>query len=97
MGYHPDFLVKLPDRMYVVETKAQNDIRNENVLQKERGALDWIKHVNECQAEDRDNREWVYVILDENTFYSLRDRGASIQEILEYGKLTRQVVERELF
>ncbi|MBM3241809.1 restriction endonuclease subunit R [Candidatus Poribacteria bacterium] len=95
--YFPDFIVKAKDRIYLVETKAQKDIRDENVLQKQRGALDWLKQVNELNREDRDNREWSYVLLGETTFYSMKDKGASVNDILEYSKLAKEMVEGILF
>jgi type III restriction enzyme len=33
------------------------------------------------------------VLRGENTFYSVKAKGASIEEILEYSKLTKQGVE----
>jgi type III restriction enzyme len=43
------------------------------------------------------NAEWKYALLGETTFYSLKDRGASVQEILEFTKLTRERVKGPLF
>ena len=95
--YFPDFIVKNHDKIYLVETKAQKDLRDENVLQKQRGALDWLKKVNELSPEDRDSCEWAYVLLGEETFYNMKDRGASAAEILEYSKLAKEKVEGRLF
>src|SRR5574337_630540 len=39
------------------------------------------------------NCEWSYALLGENAFYSMKSKGASIEEILEYSKLTKQRVE----
>ncbi len=39
---------------------------------------------------------WSYVLLGETTFYELRDKGASTQEILEYSKMTRAKIEGTL-
>jgi type III restriction enzyme len=41
--------------------------------------------------------EWSYVLLGETTFYSLRDKGASVQEIMEFAKLTKQKASKTLF
>lgn len=95
--YYPDFIVKTRDRIYLAETKAQKDIKDENVLLKKRSALDWLKKINELKPDDRDNCEWSYALLGENTFYSMKSKGASIEEILEYSKLTKQRVEGTLF
>jgi len=53
--------------------------------------------MNELKPEDRDNCEWSYALLGENTFYSMNKKGASIEEILEYSKLTKQRVQGTLF
>ncbi|MDP2983733.1 MAG: DEAD/DEAH box helicase family protein [Candidatus Latescibacter sp.] len=95
--YFPDFMVKTNDTIFLVETKAQKDVRDENVRQKEKGALDWIKKINECNPEARDKRIWIYTLVGQNTFDSLYNKGASIQEMLNYAKLTRQSVEGTLF
>jgi len=96
-SYYPDFIVKAGANIYLVETKAQKDLKDQNVKQKELGALDSLKKINELNPEDRMNAEWSYVLLGETTFYSLRDRGASIREIMEFSKLSRQKIEGTLF
>jgi len=96
-SYYPDFIVKTGSDVYLVETKAKKDVHDPNVKQKERGALDWLKKINELDPSKRMDCEWSYVLLSENTFYSLRDRGATIKEIMEYSKMTRQMVEGQLF
>ena len=96
-SYCPDFILKTKDHIYLVETKAQKDVKDENVLLKKQSALDWLKKINELKPDDRDNCEWSYALLGENTFYSMNKKGASIEEILEYSKLTKQRVEGILF
>lgn len=96
-SYCPDFIVKTENRIYLVETKAQKDVKDANVLLKKRSALDWLKKINELKPDDRDNCEWSYALLGENTFYSMKSKGASIEEILEYSRLTKQRVEGTLF
>ncbi len=96
-AYHPDFILKIGTDMYLVETKAQKDVKDANVKQKELGALERLKKINELNPEDRMGCEWHYVLLGETTFYTMRDKGASIKEIMEFSKLTRQKVEGSLF
>jgi type III restriction enzyme len=96
-AYYPDFIVKAGASVYLVETKATKDITDENVRQKELAALDWMKKINELNPDDRMSSEWSYVLLGENTFYSLRDKGASAKEIMEFAKLTKQKVSKTLF
>ncbi|MFZ5995457.1 MAG: DEAD/DEAH box helicase [Thermodesulfobacteriota bacterium] len=96
-SYYPDFIVKTGPDMYLVETKAQKDVHDPNVKQKELGALDRLRKINELKPEDRMESEWKYAILGDTTFYSMRDRGASIKEILEFSKLTRERIKGTLF
>lgn len=96
-SYYPDFMIKISGRIYLVETKAQKDIKDENVLLKKQSSLDWLKKVNELKPDDRDGCEWSYALLGENTFYSMKAKGASTEEILEYSKMTKQRVQGTLF
>jgi len=43
------------------------------------------------------NQSTLYALLGENTFYSMNAKGVSIEEILEYSKLTKQRIEGTLF
>lgn len=91
-SYYPDFIVKIGNDIYLVETKAQKDVSQENVIQKQKGALDWIKKTNELPAEDRMNATWHYSILDDSSFYLMRDRGASAKDMMSFCQLTNEKV-----
>ena len=95
-SYYPDFIVKIGDQIYLVETKAEKDIDNENVLSKEKAALSWIKKINSLKPEDRMHCTWNYVLLGEKTYYTMKQNGATLKEILEFTKLTRYAIERTL-
>ena len=96
-SYYPDFMVKIRDSIYLVETKAEKDVNQENVKQKQKGALDWCKKINEIPEENRMFANWNYSILDDTTFYAMKDRGASVKDLLEYCKLTNGKIEGKLF
>lgn len=96
-SYYPDFLVKIKDDIYYVETKAQKDIDNANVKQKQKSALDWCKKINELEPNNRMNATWHYSLLDDNTFYSMKNKNASTKDMLEYCKLTNGKIEGKLF
>lgn len=91
--YHPDFLVKCGNNIYLVETKAQGQVNTPNVKRKKRAAVAWCDRINVLDPEQRSGAEWHYVLLGEEVFYEWRDKGASIRDILEYAKL-RPVDER---
>lgn len=95
--YSPDFLVKTKDKIYIIETKAQEHISVENVRLKQLATIDWTERINKLQPEDRMGAEWEYILLGENTFKSLRDKGANITEICNYSQITKNKVLGTLF
>lgn len=94
--YFPDFAVKINDKMYIVETKSERDMNNQNVKSKRLAAVDWVDKVNELKPEDRMNSTWSYVLLGQNTFYSMSKQGATTEEILEYAKLNKSKIKGTL-
>ena len=94
--YYPDFVVRIDDKIYLVETKAQKDVNNPNVKQKRLATVEWVNKTNELKPENRMNCTWHYVLLGENTFYEFQDKGASTGEILEYAMMTKAKIEGTL-
>lgn len=94
--YYPDFIVKIGNKIYLVETKAERDLNNQNVKSKRLATIDWTDKVNELKPEDRMNCTWSYVLLGEKTFYSMSEKEASTEEILEYAKLTKAKIKGTL-
>ena len=95
--YYPDFIVKIKDKIYIVETKGNDRANNPDTQAKEIGALDWINKINELPAAERMNAEWRYVLLAQLNFETMHDQNASIREILEMSRLTRTRAEGKLF
>jgi type III restriction enzyme len=95
--YSPDFIVKTDKKMYVVETKADKDLKDPNVRQKQIATVDWIKRINELPAKERDEREWNYILLGENHFYGLKGNNATIEEICELAKIQEASAKGKLF
>ncbi len=85
--YSPDFLIRTADGIYVVETKAQNMVGEENVQRKKRAAIAWCDQVNTLLPEQRDDRDWHYVILGEHNVNEWHARGATVSDLLEYARL----------
>ena len=90
--YYPDFMIRACDQIYLVETKAEKDMNNQNVKNKRLAAIDWIDKVNELKSEERMDCTWSYVLLSENTFYQMKKQGANTCEILNYAKMTKAKV-----
>lgn len=90
--YSPDFIVKIDNKIFIVETKADRDLNNQNVLSKRLATIDWIGKVNSLNLDDRMDCVWNYVLLGENTFYGMRDKGADLLEILNYATRTKAML-----
>ena len=96
--YYPDFLVRTPnEQVFVVETKAEDQLTHPNVKRKHLSAVDWTEKVNKLPPEKRDNAEWSYVLLGQAFFDDWKKKGASMQELLEYAKLRSLSVNGGLF
>jgi type III restriction enzyme len=87
--YFPDFIVKIGNIIYLVETKAEKDVNSPNVKLKQIATIDWINKINELDEINRDNSLWKYVLLGENTYYSMSNKGATTEEILEYNLMSK--------
>ncbi|MDO8505030.1 MAG: DEAD/DEAH box helicase family protein [bacterium] len=96
-AYSPDFLVKTDEKMYIIETKADADLDDKNVKQKQRAIVDWVDRVNQLLPENRMERVWEYILLGENHFYGLQKNNASISEICELSKITKANARGVLF
>ena len=87
--YSPDFLIRTPFTIYVVETKAQSALSDENVQRKQKAALAWCEKINELPEEQRDGREWAYVLLGESIVNEWHKKNASVTDLLNYARLRK--------
>jgi type III restriction enzyme len=85
--YSPDFLVKADMEIFLVETKAQKDVRMPNVQRKLKSAAAWCERINTLAVDDRMGREWHYVLLGESQFYEWRDKAASMADLLRFARV----------
>ena len=92
-SYYPDFILKIGNKIYLTETKSEKDKNDLNVKQKQISALDFCKNINELPLENRMGADWSYSILDDNTFYAMKDKGANTQDLLEYCKITNAIID----
>jgi type III restriction enzyme len=86
-SYSPDFIVRTVDGIYIVETKAQSALSDENVQRKQRAALSWVEQINTLDPEDRSEREWHYVLLGEQTVKDWKAKNARASDLLEFARL----------
>jgi type III restriction enzyme len=90
--YYPDFLVRGKNgKIYIVETKAQDQISHPNVQKKQVSAVNWVSRVNALPPEMRSNAEWEYVLIGDAFFKSWKDKNASVVEMLEFAKLRSKI------
>lgn len=88
--YSPDFLVRTAERVYLVETKAQSALSDANVQHKQRAAIGWCEHLNTLPPEQREDREWQYVILGESSVKEWHAKNARASELLDFARLRRK-------
>lgn len=85
--YSPDFLVREPDAVYLVETKAQGQLSTPNVQRKLKAATAWCERINALDPAMRNGCQWHYVLLGEDAFHDWRKRGAHLAELLRYARV----------
>ena len=87
--YSPDFLVRTDADLYVVETKAQSALSDENVRRKQRAALAWCEQINQLPSHERVDLAWHYVLLGESIVRDWHKKNVRATELLDYARLRR--------
>ena len=88
--YFPDFVIKTKEKMYLVETKSEDEIQkaegNEKALivLKAKAAISWCKTASKVVLENQPP-EWEYFILSEKTFED--NKQLSFDGIVSLGRL----------
>ena len=95
--YHPDFIVGTADKIYLIETKGNDRVFDKNVRRKQRAALEWTRKINLLKPEERMGREWEYILLSEDNFYSLSGSGANLIDICERSTISPSAATGNLF
>lgn len=90
--YIPDFLVRFGSDVYLVETKAQDQLSTENVKRKQRSACNWVDKINKLPNEKREGKTWHYAILGDETFHNSRNRRATLRDMLNFAELRNENV-----
>jgi type III restriction enzyme len=92
--YIPDFLVRTATAMWLVETKAQDQLIHADVLRKRTAAVAWCDRLNELLPEDRSGREWHYCLLGEALFYEFKHKGGTMEELLQFARVRPKAAEK---
>ncbi|MBN8727624.1 MAG: DEAD/DEAH box helicase family protein [Xanthomonadales bacterium] len=85
--YFPDFLVRTSEGIYLVETKAEQQVIHPNVQRKLRAAATWCARINGLPGELRGGREWHYALVGESVFFDWRDKGARLADLLAFARV----------
>jgi len=96
-SYYPDFLVESDKDFLIIETKANKDIQNQNVLNKQKATIDYVNMINNLDENLRDNKTWKYLLLSDDDFYSLSKNGADIEDIIKNCEFNEMIVRDRLF
>ncbi|HLI32636.1 MAG TPA: DEAD/DEAH box helicase family protein [Solirubrobacteraceae bacterium] len=90
-SYSPDFVVRTAKAVYIVETKAQSALSDENVARKQRAALSWVEQISSLREGQRLDRTWHYVLIGESSVYEWKKKGAQATDLLEYARIRPSV------
>ena len=90
-SYSPDFVVRTAKAVYIVETKAQTALSDENVARKQRAALSWVEQISSLREDQRLDRTWHYVLLGESSVYDWKNKGAQATDLLEFARIRPSV------
>jgi type III restriction enzyme len=63
--YYPDFVVETTDCIYMIETKAADQVINADVLDKKKAALKYCKYASEFTTVNR-GKQWRYMLIPHN-------------------------------
>ena len=77
--------------VYIVETKAQTALSDENVARKQRAALSWVDQISAVPEDLRFSRTWHYVLLGESSVYEWKNKGAQASDLLEFARIRPSV------
>lgn len=63
--YQPDFVVESKDAIYIIETKKQDAMNDEEVKDKARAAIEYCKYASEYTSAN-EGKPWKYVLIPHN-------------------------------
>jgi len=63
------------------------------LLARETVAVAWCERLNALAPEDRSGRAWNYCLLGEALLYEFRNKGASMEEIVQFARVRAKAAE----
>ena len=81
-NYEIDFIIKTPDKIYFVETKADKDIDSPNVAVKVQAASAWCEQASLVSPPEdmKQPQGWEYLIISENLYKN--NKGLSFEAFI---------------
>ena len=95
--YSPDFIVETAENIFIIETKADTNLKNANVKQKQKATVDFVRRLNNLDENLRDFKKWEYLLVGETQFHTLRKSGADINDIANSAKINQVYLTSSLF
>jgi type III restriction enzyme len=77
--YIPDFVVETGNAIFMVETKAQGELKDKQVLAKAEAASSWCKHASEY-AQKVGSKPWKYLLIP----HDVVNESKSLNDYLRY-------------
>ena len=70
--YQPDFVAEDENTIYMIETKARNDLNNPIVIAKAESAIEWCKNATDYSTS-HDGKPWKYLLIPHNEITENRE------------------------
>jgi len=90
--YSPDFLLRTDKAVFLVETKAQNQLSSPNVQRKLKAVAAWCDRINSLPEADRSNLPWHTALLGENVFWEWRNKGERLAALCEFARIRNRAL-----
>lgn len=84
--YEPDFVVETSDKIYMIETKASNEIKSEPVIQKAKAATVYCEAVTEWNSQNG-GKPWEYVLISHDEVHINSSFDYLIKNRVEYKQM----------
>ena len=62
LEYQPDFVAETPNKIFMLETKARNQLKDAQVLFKQQAAIQWCRHASEHLLQ-HGGKPWQYALI----------------------------------
>ncbi|MBU6199651.1 MAG: restriction endonuclease subunit R, partial [Xanthomonadaceae bacterium] len=85
--YIPDFFARTSDAVYLVETKAQQQLGHPNVQRKLKAAATWCGRISALAPAMRSDRAWHYALVGESLFWEWKQKNARLAELLAFSRI----------